>query len=411
MLLFALICVYLRSSAAQAFFPGLSRHWPLASIHYYCMGFRSSLAFLALAALPLRAQTAPPAASPCANTPSYSPCEIVFELPPPDAAAHPHPYETVDLTVEFRSPRQHTYALPAFWDGAGRMVVRFSPVEAGNWDYLVKSNIAAWNGQTGHFTTAPSDSRGFIHPAALHHWAYTERANGLDQPHLWMGVTEPRFAFLDDAAARSLADARAAEKFTHLRVPLVGEGSDPFLFQGPDVPNLAFFQRLDQRLRYLNQKGIVADLVLARQPASLLKTLPTPDRRRRFVRYIAGRYAALNVTWQAVDQFEGDLDSRFLLREFGAALKQADPYQHPRTAGARLTSAPLLDDGWMDFVANGSADDDLGAVEHQLYPVPFVNIDAPPPAPIPPPSAIASGMPPWMASRSPMPSPAPRPKP
>jgi hypothetical protein len=300
---------------------------------------------------------------------------MVFSLSAEDAAAHPNPYATVELTVTFRSPRQHSYALAAYWDGANRLVVRFSPTEVGNWDYLVTSNIAAWNQQRGSFSTAPSDSRGFIHPAALHHWEYTEKANGLDQGHLWMGVNEPRLAFMDDAAWRAVADARAAQKFTHLRVSLVGSSTDPSLFQGPDVPNTAFFQALDQRIRYLNQKGMIADLVLSRRPAELLKALPSPDRRRRFVRYVAGRYAAFNVTWQAVDQFEGDPDGRSLLNEIGAALKQADPYQHPRTAGARLTSAPLLDDHWMDFVSYGASDDNLGAVEHQLYPVPFVNLN------------------------------------
>ena len=126
---------------------------------------------------------------------------MVFELSAEDAAAHPNPYATVELTVTFRSPRQHSYALGAYWDGANRLVVRFSPTEVGNWDYLVTSNIATWNQQRGSFSTAPSDSKGFIHPAALHHWEYTEKANGLDQAHLWMGVSEPRFAFVDDAAS------------------------------------------------------------------------------------------------------------------------------------------------------------------------------------------------------------------
>ena len=56
-------------------------------------------------------------------------------------------------------------------------------------------------------------------------------------------------------------------------------------------------------------------------------------------------------------------------------LKELDGYQHPRTSGARVTSAPLLDDGWMDFAAYGNTDEQIGAIEHQLYGVPFVNLD------------------------------------
>src|SRR5579872_6481826 len=171
------------------------------------MGFRLAAGFLALAALAAHAQTPAPAASPCSGTPSYSTCELVFDLNDADAARNPDVYRSVSLTVNFRAPSQHSYVLPGFWDGGRRLVVRFSPVEAGDWDYLVSSSVGAWDGQKGHFTTTGSESKGFIHPMAVHHWAYSEKANGLYQGHLWIGASEPRFAFLDDAAFHAMVDA------------------------------------------------------------------------------------------------------------------------------------------------------------------------------------------------------------
>src|SRR5436190_22289702 len=56
-------------------------------------------------------------------------------------------------------------------------------------------------------------------------------------------------------------------------------------------------------------------------------------------------------------------------------MKQLDPYQHPRTSGARITSTPLLDDGWMDFVAYGKFDSHAASIEHQLFATPFVNFN------------------------------------
>jgi hypothetical protein len=56
------------------------------------------------------------------------------------------------------------------------------------------------------------------------------------------------------------------------------------------------------------------------------------------------------------------------------ALKELDPYQHPRSTNAKLTSSPFLQDGWMDFVIDHSSDDQISAVEHQFYPVPFVGV-------------------------------------
>ena len=324
---------------------------------------------LALLPLALRAQ------APCANTPAWSPCDMVFELSDQDVAAHPNPYATVDMKVEFRSPRNRTLAVPAFWDGGRRMVARIAPTEPGQWDYLVTANLPDLDGKTGSFSSAASESLGFIRPANTHHWAYPERgSNGLYQAHLWMGATELLFATMEDAAFRAMADARAAQKFNHLRGFVISEAQGG-AYSAPDTPNPAYFQRLDQRVRYLNQKGIIADLILAGGPSYLLKLFPNWDARRRFLRYVIGRYAAMDITWQGVDQFEDYPDGRALLKDLGGLLKQLDPYQHPRTTGARVTSSVLLDDAWMNFAAAETPDDNVGAIEHQLYAVPFVNLD------------------------------------
>src|SRR5579883_3285097 len=249
------------------------------------MGIRWALAALLLAGPSLLAQT-------CNNTPAYSTCEMAFQLNEQEAAAHPHPYASVELKVEFRSPRRRTYTLPGYWDGGRRMMVRFSPTEEGAWDYLVNSNIAAWNNKTGNFTAAASTSPGFIVPANVHHWQYTEKSTtGLYQPHLWLGANELLLGGMEDAAFRAMADARAAQKFTHVRTFVVA-GSFGGQFTPGGDPNLDYFRRLDSRILYLNQKGLVADLVLAGGAGTVTKLFPTREERRRFVRFVVGRYGA-----------------------------------------------------------------------------------------------------------------------
>ena len=85
------------------------------------------------------------------------------------------------------------------------------------------------------------------------------------------------------------------------------------------------------------------------------------------------RYSSFNVTWELVKDFETYDPARDLMKEMGLALKKSDPYSHPRSTVPSITSAPLLQDNWMDHVLYQSADDNLGAIEHQLFPVPFVN--------------------------------------
>jgi hypothetical protein len=323
------------------------------------------------------AASAPPLAAqaPCNGTAAYAPCDMAFELSEQDAATHSNPYVSVELRAEFRSPRQRTFLVPAFWDGGRKMVIRFAPTEPGEWAYRLTSNVDGWDGKSGTFTAASSEAPGFIRAANVHHWAYTEpNSNGIQRPHLWMGATELRFGSMDDDAFRAAADARATQEFNHMRGLVLGEGADSG-FAPPNRPDLARFRRLDERIRYLNRKGIVADLILAGGDGQLTRLFPTREDRRLFVRFLAARYAAFNITWQGVQYFEDYPDGRALLKEIGGGLKEFDPYQHPRTSGARMTSAPLLDDGWMNFAAYYTADDAVGAIEHQLYAVPFVNLN------------------------------------
>ncbi len=290
------------------------------------------------------------AQTPCGPTPAYSPCDITFELNESEGKAHPNPHLTVSLHAEFRSPRHRTFAMPAFWDGGRRMVVRFTPTEAGDWDFRVTSNIERFNGSTGKLTGTASDSPGFIKPANLHHFSYTENFT----PHLWMGCDCVHMAELDTNAFKKLIDARAEQKFNHIRLPIGGKID-------PDS-----FHSVDERIQYINRKGMVADLVLDASAGNW-------QERERYVRYIAARYSALNVTWQLAQKFEETENGRELLKEIGQLLKRFDPYQHPRSAGTLATSAPLMGDGWMDYVSYQSSDDQLGAVEHQLHGTPAVN--------------------------------------
>ena len=313
------------------------------------------------------------AQTPCAPTTLYGRCEIQFELNSQELSAHPNPYLTVQLHAEFRSPKFRTFLMPAYWDGGNRFVIRFAPVDEGEWTYRITSNIARFNDQAGTFVTTPWDAPGFIRPRNVHHWSYADS----DRPHLWIGDTSYNFASMDKAEFTRMVDARAAQKFTHIRGVVQGRLADSKLaWPNSDKPGPDFFRNVDERVAYINSKGMVADLILGWGDNQLAKLFPTWQQRERFLRYMVARYSAFNVTWQLVQEFETYEPSRELMKELGLALKKLDPYGHPRTTHAIATSAPLLQDGWMDYVLYQSSDDNLGAIEHQLYPVPFVNAGA-----------------------------------
>jgi hypothetical protein len=88
---------------------------------------------------------------------------------------------------------------------------------------------------------------------------------------------------------------------------------------------------------------------------------------------VISRFAALNVTWMGLPGFENTGGGRMILKDAGALIKKFDPYNHPRTTIANVTSAGLLGDDWMSLIDYGTPDANVGAVEHQLFQVPGVN--------------------------------------
>ena len=307
--------------------------------------------------------------SPCDNTPAYSPCELAFELSAADLAAHPNPYVSVQLHAEFRSPQFRTYLMPAFWDGR-KLIIRFTPTEAGAWTYRTTSNIAALAGQQGSFNASASDSPGYVNAANFHHWATDNK-----QPHLWMGYIADRFPFVSQPEFEQKLSEAAGNKFTHFRGSILGNAADRSrVFPAADKPNAAYFDELDRRILAIHQRGLTADLILGSNPEYITSLFPDWRARERFVTYIVARYAPYNVTWQGLEEFEDYPNGRSLLKELGLDLKKLDPYQHPRSSNAKVTSAPLLPDGWMNFVIEATTDDAIGSVEHQFYQVPFVGV-------------------------------------
>jgi hypothetical protein len=314
----------------------------------------------------------------CDGTPAYSPCDLYFDLSSADAKAHPDPWATANIQVEFRAPDYHTWSMPGFWDGQ-RMVVRFAPTEPGKWTWMTTSNLSDYDGKSGTFNCVESQSQGFIIAANMHHWATLDEQVVIDpkKPHLWIGDVADRLAFLSDDEFEKKLRTTIQNKFTHLRVVVLGSSSDAERVMPQGHPDPSFFDLLDRRLLEINKHGISPDLVLADNPDAISHVLPTWQVRKRFVRYLTARYAALNMTWQGVLEFEDYKGGRALLKELGEDIKGEDPYQHPRSTNAKITSSPLMADGWMTFIIGRNTqpgDEQIASVEHQLYPVPYVAI-------------------------------------
>jgi len=280
------------------------------------------------------------AQSGCASATAWSVCDFVFELQPGESQS------TVQLKAEFRSPHHKTYLMPAFHDSGNRWVIRFTPTEGGAWEYKITSNVKRLDETSGQFSAGDFDSPGFLHVANLHHF---KTENG--KQHLWMSTALDSFTTMPKTELDQDIENLASAKFTHVRVKI-----EP----GADLNDVA------ERLRAVSAKGLTADLVMGSIPEDRAE-------REKYLRDLVARLDAFNITWMGVPAFENSGRSRQALKETGALIKSLDPYQHPRTTLAATTSAPLLNDGWMDLASYGTPDPNVGAVEHQLYQVPGIN--------------------------------------
>jgi hypothetical protein len=281
---------------------------------------------------------------PTCTVAAWSSCDLAFDL---EAGENP---ATVQLHGEFRSAKR-TLLIQSFKDGDRRYVLRFAPTEPGQWDYKLTSNLKRLDGQLGQATATASDSPGFVKVANVHHFAN----EGTNKQHLWMATAIDDFLKLPRSDFDNAVTQRLAEKFTHLRVTIAKDA---------DLAEAA------ERIKAINGRGIVADVVLGGIPAERME-------RERYITDMAARFSALNITWMGAPAFEKIPNGKAMLKDAGALLAKLDPYNHPRTSMAETTSAPLLGekagDQWMSFLSYGTADPNVGAVEHQMYALPQIN--------------------------------------
>ncbi len=92
------------------------------------------------------------------------------------------------------------------------------------------------------------------------------------------------------------------------------------------------------------------------------------------MRYLIARYGGLNITWQGIEHFEAVPGSRALLKDLGSFLQKYDSFQHPRSSDARVSSWPLLPDGWMNYLIEASPHPEIAAVEHQFTQQPEIHL-------------------------------------
>jgi hypothetical protein len=263
------------------------------------------------------------------------------------AQASGNPFD-VYLLGEFTGPNGIRIEIPGFYDGrdggSDTWKIRFAPTVTGKWQMRTISPVTALNDQTDDAITATANTNKAIHGALmidpLHraHFVYQDGTRyflmGYEADWLWgADMLDP-----ERKVMHHLIDQIDARGFNHVLVNVYAYdtswakgntnqwdyGPAPlFVFGGtnaqPDHSRLNpdFFKIYDDMMQALQDKGIVANVMLKVYNKQVNWPAPGSADEARYFRYVTARYQAYsNIVWdfskEAYNEHDKNLEKRLI---------------------------------------------------------------------------------------------------
>lgn len=229
---------------------------------------------------------------------------------------HANPAQDVWLRAAFVSPSGRTHHVHGFWDGGSRWRIRFRPDELGTWHYVTECSDPRDNGlheRDGKFRCSVQSLRNdlFRHGAirVVPEHSTFQHADGT--PFFWLADNVwdgPRMASRKEWTA--YANVRANQGFTVAlwrAAPGTGfRGRSAFIGTNVIGVNAPFLRRLDEKVRVLNEAGLVSAIVPFWETGVPEQDLLPEDQMIVLLRQMVGRWDAHHVVW--VLAFDADPD-------------------------------------------------------------------------------------------------------
>ncbi|MDO8684123.1 MAG: DUF4038 domain-containing protein [Armatimonadota bacterium] len=274
------------------------------------------------------------------TVPKFGEYEIALTTP----TSYSNPYTQITLSATFTGPTK-TITVNGFWDGGNLYKFRMMPTEPGSWSWTTTSNDSQLNGKTGAFTCVDSASRGYVKVSTAYPYTF-EWANGT--PFFLLGDTTWHMYYnlrYSDNTFQTLIDARSAQHFNYMHGVVHdsphNEGGGVYRVQKDnpadpgkgiwdcDTLNPAYFQWVDEKIDYMNSKGMVASMFFAWGNEGYDTDYTSSDQWTRYMKYLVARYASKNVIWIIVGEYEevGEPNSTWIGHM--DTVYNNDPYKHP----------------------------------------------------------------------------------
>ncbi len=269
-------------------------------------------------------------------------------------------FDDVDLDVIFTHDNGTTIKIPAFWNGGNIWEVRFAPIQSGNWIYKTVCSDTlntGLNGKTGNLTCSAYTGNldiykhGFIKTTPnIRYFTYSDAT-----PFFYLGDTHWNFTVNSLANFKTIIDKRVVQGFTVIQSEPIDVGYN--LSDGVTESDIIFFSKLDERFKYIADKGLVhanAQLFFVSE-LGMKRAKYSDSYLEKLCRYWVARYSAYPVMWTTAQECDNDMYHGRLNSEgqdenpyfnsdtnpwklVANYIYKYDPYKHPQTAHMEYVS-------------------------------------------------------------------------
>lgn len=264
-------------------------------------------------------------------------------------------FDDVDLDVVYTHTKDGTeIRIPGFWDGENIWKVRFAPTMVGNWTYKTVCSDTlntGLNDKTGSLFCSEYKGdldiykHGFIKTTPnTRYFTYSDGT-----PFFYLGDTHWNIPVNSTANFKTIMDKRVEQGFTVIQSEPIGAGYN--LKDGITDSDILYFSKLDERFKYIADKGLVhanAELIYSGELGPD-RSVYTDAYLEKLCRYWVARYSAYPVIWTTAQESDNDFyhgrpdengsdsnpyfDSKTNPWKIVANyIYKYDPYHHPQTA-------------------------------------------------------------------------------
>jgi Protein of unknown function (DUF4038)/Domain of unknown function (DUF5060) len=255
--------------------------------------------------------------------------DTVFNLPEDPAS----PFE-VKATASFIGPNDEKLDVPLFFNGGREFVLRFAPPAPGEWKFTTRSEVKELDGRSGVLQAAPA-AKGRHGPVGISSSSKQQFAHA-DGTGYFPIAFECDWLFALDAGNKTgipktleLADTIARHGFNQVVMNVyaydVTWPADPklppaFNYARPDYSpfggsndapdfstlNVGFFQHLDRVIAALDERGIIAHLMIYVWNKKVNWPESRSEADNRYFDYVVKRYQAYpNLIWDISKEATG----------------------------------------------------------------------------------------------------------